>query len=219
MNSTFEFFLLKPNIIIELLNSNYDLSGCLVNCTNKGRCKYNSSNDKIICSCFSKYMSGYACQIDTRPCSSNPCLNNATCVDYTNSANYNISSSLLSNRSDSFYCLCDKFYFGAHCESKIDICQNETCSNNGNCFELDYMPKCKCFNMFLGEKCEFESSELKTKKIIISFTTKLAIIVLALFFSLFIMMDLSKYYFKCFSKKRRLNPFERQKLKKFFYHS
>ena len=218
MNSTFELFQLKPTLLIELLISKYDLGGCLVNCTNNGQCKYISANDKIICSCFLKYMSGYACQIDTRPCSSNPCLNNATCIDFSNSRDYNVSS-LLSNNSSSFYCLCDIYYSGTHCESKIDVCQNETCSNNGNCIDLDHLPKCKCVSMFLGEKCEIESSELKTVKKIISFTSILAIIILALFFVVFILMDISKYYFKCSNKKRRLNAFERQKLKKLIYHT
>ena len=195
LNSTFDLVQLDPTQTIELLNSNYDLSGCIVNCTNNGQCKFDSINTKFICSCFSNYMSGYACQIDTRPCSSNPCLNNATCVDYSNSGN-NSMAALLGTNSSSFYCSCGKYYKGTYCESKIDLCQNETCSNNGNCFEFNNMPKCKCFSMYSGDKCETQSSELKNVKTIISYTTILAIITIVLFYSSFILMDATKYSFK-----------------------
>ena len=206
INSTFEFSQLKSALLIELLNSKYDLGGCLVNCTNNGQCKYNSASNTFMCSCFLKYMSGYACQIDTRPCSSNPCLNNGTCVDYPFS------------NSSSFYCLCDKYHRGAYCESEIDLCQNETCSNNGNCFGLNKLPKCKCFNMYLGDKCESESKELKTVKEIISFTTILAIVIIVLFYSSFVLMDMSKFCCRHAYAIRHVNPIERH-VKRFIYYN
>ena len=84
---TIDFLQLDPAQTIELLNSNYDLSGCLVNCSNNGKCNYNSASNKFKCSCFSDYMSGYVCQIDTRPCSSNPCLNGGVCFGGLGSQN------------------------------------------------------------------------------------------------------------------------------------
>jgi hypothetical protein len=143
-------------------------------------------------------MSGYACQTDTRPCSSNPCLNNATCVDFSNSMNYKMSA-IIDTNSSSFYCLCDEYYEGSYCESKIDLCRNETCSNNGICYESNNLPKCKCFNMYYGDKCESQSNELKTIKAIISYTTIIAIVIIILFYSCFAMMDLTKF---CCKNKR-----------------
>ena len=192
LNSTFNFSQLSNFQTINLLNSNYDLSGCIVNCSNRGLCKFDLVNNNFICSCNSIYLSGYACQIDTRPCSSNPCLNNATCVDYSNSGYYNMSRIINAN-SSSFYCLCDQYYKGTYCESKIDVCLNETCSSNGNCFDLNNKAKCKCFSMYSGDKCESESNELKTVKTIISLASILAIIILVLFYSCFVLMDITKF--------------------------
>jgi hypothetical protein len=173
--------------IVSLLNSNYDLNGCILNCSNKGLCKFDLFTNKYICLCKSIYSSGYACQIDTRPCSSNPCLNNATCVDYLNHEKSN---------SSSFRCECDKYHRGTNCESEIDICQNETCSSNGNCYNLNNKAKCKCFSMYSGEKCELESNELKTNKLVISYSTKAAILIVILFYSCFVLMDISTYLCK-----------------------
>ena len=215
---TFDFLQLGPAQKIELLNSNYDLSGCLVNCSNNGQCKFDSLINNFFCSCSSIYLSGYACQIDTRPCSSNPCLNNATCVDYSNSANYNMSS-LLSTNSSSFYCLCNQYHKGYFCELEIDVCQNETCSSNGNCFASNHMPKCKCFNMYSGDKCEFESSDLKTVKAMISFTTFLAIIIIVLFYCVFVLMDITKYFCKRLHKGKRIQSYKRNIVQRFTYHN
>ena len=181
INSTFEFARLSSSQIFDLLNSSYDLSGCIVNCSKKGLCKFDSIKNKFICSCFSAFISGYACQIDTRPCSNNPCLNNATCVDDSNSNSY------------SFKCLCNEFYYGNFCESKIDVCQNETCSSNGNCFDSNNSPECKCFSMYSGDNCESESNELKTIKTIISITVIIAIIIIISFYIIIALMDLTRY--------------------------
>ena len=110
--TVFNFGELNVVQISSLLNSNYDLNGCIVNCSNNGQCKFDFLNNQYICSCFFSYLSGYACQIDTRPCSSNPCLNNATCVNYSISSNSN---------SSSFRCVCDKYHRGTYCESEIDM--------------------------------------------------------------------------------------------------
>ena len=39
-NSTFQLSQLSSSQIISLFNSSYDLSGCIVNCSNKGQCKF-----------------------------------------------------------------------------------------------------------------------------------------------------------------------------------
>ena len=192
----FDFSLLNNSEIINLLNSNYDLSGCIVNCSNNGQCKFNSIINNFYCSCYSIYFGGYACQIDTRPCSSNPCLNNATCVDYSTSSNYS---------SSSFSCVCDEYYMykGVYCESKIDVCRNETCSTNGYCLDLNNKAKCVCSSMYWGERCEMESNELKTEKQIISIASILAIIIIILFYIFIVLLDVAKFCCEKKVKKRK----------------
>ena len=199
--NTINFAQLNSSQIIGILNSNFDLRGCIVNCSNNGQCQFNSLINNFFCSCNSIYLSGYACQIDTRPCSSNPCLNNATCVDFSNSGYYNMSS-LIGANSSSFYCACDHYYKGTFCESKIDVCQNETCSSNGNCFDLNNKAKCECYSMYSGDRCESESNELKAIKAIISLASILAIIIIVLFYSCIVFMDITKYCCKRVNQRR-----------------
>ena len=160
------------------------MSGCIVNCTNRGNCKYDSPSNKYVCAC-DEYFSGKSCEIDTRACSSNPCMNNATCIDV-----YSNSSSIATS---TFRCECQIGYEGDYCETKLNICANETCSNNGNCEDLDNVPKCKCFSMYEGEKCDVQSSELKTIKTIVSMTSIIAVAVIICFFLLFKFIRLFKY--------------------------
>jgi hypothetical protein len=188
-----DFSLFNNSEIISLLNSNYDLNGCIVNCSNSGQCKFDFLINNFFCSCNSIYLSGYACQIDLRPCSSNPCLNNATCVDFSNSGSY--SSSL-------FSCVCDEYYEGFYCESKIDVCQNETCSSHGYCLDVNNKAKCACSSMYWGERCEMESNELKTAKEIISIASILAVVIIILFYIFIFLLDVAKFCCERKAKKR-----------------
>ena len=138
LNTSFTFQQLSPIQVVNLLDSTYDLSGCIVNCSNKGLCKFDTTKNMFNCECNSDYIIGSACQMDTRPCSLNSCLNNGTCLDYTNNQTFDLE--LNSNRT--YVCLCDKNYEGENCESRIDLCLNFTCSGNGYCVEKDNKPKC-----------------------------------------------------------------------------
>jgi Tfp pilus assembly major pilin PilA len=85
-----------------LTNYTGDLSACLANCSNQGICILNSLQ-QYICEC-NQYRTGKSCQSDTRPCSSNPCLNNGLCID-TN------------NQTLSFQCICSNssLFYGTYC--------------------------------------------------------------------------------------------------------
>ena len=181
-NTTFNLGQISPAQTIQLLNSNYDMGGCIVNCTNHGSCVFDSANNKFVCACDA-YYTGTACEIDTRACSSSPCLNNATCVD------------LYSNSSASvFSCECGVDYEGVYCQNKINVCANETCSSNGVCEDVNSLPKCKCFSMYEGEKCSTQSNQLKTIQSLISMTSIIAIIVIVCFYLMIIVMDLIKFF-------------------------
>lgn len=197
--SSFYFSQLNPFEMMNLLASSYDLSGCVVNCSNNGVCGFDSTKNNYLCTCYSVYMVGNACQIDTRACSSNPCLYNGTCVEYSNMTQIDGSNSSL------YYCLCDELHKGSNCELKVNVCQNETCSNNGYCYDSNNEAKCECFSMYSGDKCETESSELKVVKKVISISSILAFVMIIFTYSCIGLMDIAKF---CCKKKakRRIRP-------------
>ena len=212
-NISFNFDQLSSSQSLELLSSSYDLSGCVVNCSNNGMCKFVSNT--FFCLCDYSYFTGYACQTDTRPCSSNPCLNNATCVDYSNAKSFNMSSTI-GNNSSEFYCFCDEYHEGSNCEIEKNICQNETCSSNGNCVAVNNKAKCNCFSMYSGDRCETESAALKTVKAIISTTSIIAILTLIFFYCLIIVMDIIKYFFQRKKFRNKKIGYTIQKVPKYF---
>jgi hypothetical protein len=129
-----------------LASQTSDLNGCLQNCSSSGICLINSGI--IYCECF-EYFTGSACQLDMRPCASNPCLNNSTCVNNFTEETY------------SFECQCQNTYYGMNCERQIDLCQNVTCNNHGYCSIEQNEGRCKCFTGYYGDKCEIESAYVK----------------------------------------------------------
>ena len=116
---------LSPANIQQLLNilqSNADVSSCLSNCSNQGICKL-SNNQTYICECNANFM-GKSCQSDKRPCSqSNKCLNNGTCVDS------------LDLTSSSCQCPENGLFYGKFCEKRRNLCENVTCSSHGYCIQ------------------------------------------------------------------------------------
>ena len=198
-----------------LLNASYDLAGCLVNCTNHGVCKYVSLDNNFICSCNSAYHIGTACQIDTRPCSLNPCLNDAACIDESSSLFQNLTNKY----NKTYICMCPQYYDGPNCESKLDLCQNETCSNNGNCIDNKNNVSCECFYLYEGAKCSIQSVELELIKTV-SFTSfMIAIIAIVSTYCLIFCCDVSKYCIKTkmFANRRKREVNSRSKIKNLIY--
>ncbi|RNA13748.1 eyes shut -like protein [Brachionus plicatilis] len=153
--------------ITELFTLKIDINNCLLNCSNNGKCRLNSES-KFVCECFDDFI-GDRCQHNTRPCYLNRCRNNATCIENSLNKTYSCECFTESNQTS--------LYYGTYCEKKIDVCSNETCSNHGYCKEENNEPKCSCFYMYSGDKCEKESEELKKNKMIVKTTTIIAIIV------------------------------------------
>jgi hypothetical protein len=181
--------------------SNYtgDLSACLANCSNQGICILNSLQ-QYICEC-SQYKTGKSCQSDTRPCSSNPCLNNGLCID-TN------------NQTLSFQCICPSLFYGIYCENKMDLCLNSSiCFNNqGYCKMNGSQPVCKCIMGYSGVNCEIISSSLAVRKIIINVSAIIAFVVIAFFIFTILVFDYTKYFLMMKPIKKK------QEIKKFQYH-
>ncbi len=162
-----------------LQNYDGDLTSCLLNCSNNGVCFLDKSDKKFKCSCDA-YFTGYSCQTDIRPCSSNPCINNSTCINYQKSSGI-----------WHFSCNCSSFYTGIYCENKINICENETCSSNGNCYDNSSVPACKCFQLYEGVKCDKKSEKLIMLKGVIKSASIIAIITIVVFFIFILILDIS----------------------------
>jgi hypothetical protein len=217
MLSTQSFATINASILFNLNNTGTDLnnilssyvsdfSACLVNCSNQGICVLNSL-DKYICQC-NEYSTGLACQGDSRPCSSNPCLNNGTC------------SNINDNQTSLFQCTCqNNLYFGTYCENKVDLCLNKTdiCLNEqqGYCIMIGSEPMCKCKNGYSGIKCEIMSTSLIVKKVIINVSTIIVIITMIGFIILVLFFDYTKYFM--IRKKQQIVK-KKSIIKKLIYH-
>jgi hypothetical protein len=82
------------------------------------------------------------------------------------------------------------------CQNKIDLCQNQTCSKQGNCIEVNNEPVCSCHYLYEGGNCESESQALKTVKSLISTASVIAILTIIFFYSLFIASDILNIFIK-----------------------
>lgn len=101
----------------------------------------------VYCQCYAGF-SGSRCEIaGPKPCSSNPCYNNAICTDHPNNVDYS--------------CKCVGPYTGKKCGTYINYCSNNVCKNNGKCIAL-YKDKtyfCECQPGYYGLFCEYEINE------------------------------------------------------------
>jgi hypothetical protein len=184
--------------LINILQSNSDVSSCLSNCSNQGICKLSTSLT-YICECNAHFM-GKSCQTDKRPCSQvNKCLNNGTCIN--------------SQDLTSFTCQCPEGspYFGQYCEKIINLCENVTCSFHGYCIQNQSETKCKCFNGYDGDKCENESSSVKLVKSVQWTTTVISILFISTFWIIIVLNDLLNY-FKIGHKRIDINEWKSEKI-------
>jgi lipopolysaccharide/colanic/teichoic acid biosynthesis glycosyltransferase len=108
----------------------------------------------------------------------------------------------------SYYCECDRYYYGRNCEQKINICENETCSNHGICKDINHEAKCECFKSYSGDKCEIESDEKKTIEKVVSTATIIAIITIISLFLLVLAVDI----LNCVLFKRKKNSSNKKKI-------
>ena len=156
-----------------------------------------NKNNKFECLCKSNF-TGLKCETDKRVCSNlNPCLNSLKCQDILISTT---TSQDLQFEFD-FKCHCkSELFYGKRCESKINLCQNETCSGNGICkiiqakHQENETIKCECFgqNDFYGEKCEIKSSKMKIKENFIKTTVWIAILSVIFIYVFIFLMDLHR---------------------------
>ena len=215
-NKSFSFDLSQPSsqLPTSLLTSpKYDISNCVSNCSNQGLCKLNGV--KFECQCDLEF-TGSKCETDLRPCSNNPCLNFIKCENIQNGTQLNQDYQRYENYYPDFICSCKDNYFGKRCESKINLCQNETCSGNGICKVItneayqNESIKCECFglNSFEGKKCEKKSTKMVVYEASVKTSTYVAIAVMIALSSMVIFSDIHGYFITQPSngiKKKRVN--------------
>jgi hypothetical protein len=144
--------------------------------------------------------------VDIRPCMHSPCLNNGTCVENTTAL---ISTN--GNSNSSYTCECGEYYYGTNCEYRLDLCQNETCSNNGYCTmeSTQNVANCTCIMGYSGVYCE---TELESTKIIKTVTSIASVIPLFVFAGIYLMMFIIDVFNMCTFKPKvyRKKPIPRK---------
>ncbi len=158
---------------IELFSKyEYDLTNCLINCSNQGECIFSLKTNRYVCVCGSNS----SCQYNLRPCARYPCLNNGTCVE---------------NSAYLFKCECVLNYNGTFCENELIVCtKNITCSKNGYCVKNGSLPLCKCFINYFGDQCEFESNFIKIVRSVTWTSLIICLVCIASFVLIIILNDL-----------------------------
>ena len=192
--------------VVDFLTLKVDMNDCISNCSGNGICKLVDNNKKLMCECFANY-AGSKCDINTLPCSSNPCRNNGTCVDNLLNKTYTCECYSEYNQTS--------LYHGHNCENKKDVCEGEKCSFNGICIDFGNEAKCKCFRYFSGSRCEIESNEIKSVKMVTSDASIIAIIILLVSFLSLIILDVSNLVFKIQHTKKY--PVKQNPPRKFIY--
>ena len=119
---------------------------CMPNpCMNDGECEEDIPGN-FTCSCPTP-LSGRLCEVDTiDDCdpATNPCANNATCVD----------------RIDGYTCICPDGFTDTNCTFPFDtgVCSRNPCRNGGRCQELSGDNfTCSCPPPLSGRLCEVDT--------------------------------------------------------------
>lgn len=192
------FFQMSDEEIANLIsNVDYDISGCLINCTNNGKCKLNMQSKKIECSCVDFYY-GSDCRANRRICSNRmQCINSGSCIDI-------IEFNQTINKFDfSYKCNCSKYYYGQRCQFEVDLCQNKTCSSNGFCKVNETKEAvCNCFKFYSGENCEITNSELVVIKKVITVSSIVAIVFISSLFLILLLNDITTLFINRNRKKQ-----------------
>ena len=173
------------NQLLSNSRSGSGLTSCILNCSNRGQCRQDST--RLYCTCDESYFKGDSCQYDIRPCSSSPCLNGASC------------SNIFDTNSSSFKCNCNSSFFGTNCQNIKDLCANLTCIKDQGYCQINYKDLnptawCFCLNGYLGDGCSQKSLALQVHNIVVSVATILAIVIVTLFCAFVLFMDYLKYF-------------------------
>ncbi|XP_065195949.1 uncharacterized protein LOC135827368 [Sycon ciliatum] len=110
-------------------------------CQNDGECNVVGSNT-FVCVCAAGF-SGPFCSQEIGACTSNPCLNNAQCV----------------NHPSGYTCQCPIGYLGINCEQVDDNCYSNPCLHGGVCHNAPLRFDCECRGGWEGELCDEDTND------------------------------------------------------------
>ncbi|XP_074768418.1 delta and Notch-like epidermal growth factor-related receptor isoform X2 [Athene noctua] len=115
-------------------------------CSGKGKCITKPDEATFFCHCEDEYKGSQCEEFDA--CQSQPCQNNATCIDVAQKHDRN-----------NFTCSCLAGYTGELCQSEIDHCIQQPCQNGGTCSSNINGFSCQCPEGYHGLYCEEEYNE------------------------------------------------------------
>jgi hypothetical protein len=95
-----------------------------------------------------------------------------------------------------FICQCAPGWKDNRCQTKINYCENITCSNNGVCQPLLLNYSCKCVSdNYSGRHCEITATKIIIYKIVSKSFAYVAIIAMISVAMFVVIMDILKYCF------------------------
>ncbi|XP_039211142.1 protein crumbs homolog 1 isoform X2 [Crotalus tigris] len=131
-------FILKKSLCMN------DGPKCLSNsCQKESECHADATATSCHCLDTSVDISAEDCIKD--PCSSLPCLHNATCASVPGNLD--------------FTCDCPMGYTGIVCETATSLCDSYFCRHGGTCQDAPSGPTCSCAEGFTGVHCETDIDE------------------------------------------------------------
>ena len=166
-------------------------------CRNDGTCS--SSNTAALgylCQCMTD-IHGQQCELDDRPCKSDTCWNNGKWHRRTRST-YPDSSliGICVPSGQSFNCSCASSWQGEQCQTRVNLCRNVTCKNEGVCSTVSNDYRCECLGTsFSGRHCEVTSRDTLLRQLAAK-TFAYIVIIALLMVALFVLtMDVMTYVF------------------------
>ena len=90
--------------------------------------------------------------VETPKCLSNPCQNNATCINFIRGTSIK----------SIYQCKCTWGYTGSNCQLTIDYCDSEPCQHKSRCISHFGYYECDCVNGTRGHDCQININDCKS---------------------------------------------------------
>ena len=180
-------------------NSTSTPCSVLTPCQNNGSC-FDVTNDTrgYSCSCQSGF-GGDHCEVDLRPCGTNPCLYNGQ-SSFSESLSLSLIRFVLGTcqtlPNGTALCRCALGREGSRCERRTDFCGDVKCENDGVCQSRSTAYQCLCVSdSYSGVYCEIESGKIRMYRISALTIACVSIAMIVACATFVVVMDILKYVF------------------------